>query len=197
MKRQEAPGRLEMVRSFLNTIDRERGVDAFDTTRGLAEWLAGWLPGIGPAAPSERDLRAALDLRTALRAVVANAGAPTPAVVAALNRSVERLPVRLCFTEAMTARLASRRDGIDAVLAELAGIVAAATITGTWGRLKMCPAEDCRWVFYDNSRNGLGVWCQMAECGNRHKVRTHRSRQRAPRAATVSHTVVGSEQRPA
>jgi predicted RNA-binding Zn ribbon-like protein len=45
--------------------------------------------------------------------------------------------------------------------------------------MKACDDEDCRWAFYDQSRNRSGKWCDMAECGNRHKVRRYRSRQAA------------------
>jgi predicted RNA-binding Zn ribbon-like protein len=44
-------------------------------------------------------------------------------------------------------------------------------------RVKICPADDCRWAFHDNSRNGSRQWCSMAVCGNRAKARAHRARQ--------------------
>jgi predicted RNA-binding Zn ribbon-like protein len=47
---------------------------------------------------------------------------------------------------------------------------------GTWARVKACRAEDCRWAFYDFSRNRSGTWCDMAVCGNRAKVRAYRAR---------------------
>jgi predicted RNA-binding Zn ribbon-like protein len=34
-------------------------------------------------------------------------------------------------------------------------------------------------MFYDNSKNHSGTWCQMAECGNRAKVRAYRARKPA------------------
>ncbi|MFF3854151.1 CGNR zinc finger domain-containing protein [Micromonospora sp. NPDC002575] len=226
MKRQEAPGRLEVVRSFVNTLDLERGVDELDTVEGLAAWLAAqsspaefpgvplrpdvlpWpgelaqpvespRPGVPPVL-TEADRRAAVELREALRDTIAGTGsaavvplgpsgprvaAPAPAGLTRLNRVAARLPVHLNFTEAATPQFVPERGGIDAVLAGLLGVVAVAALDGTWGRLKMCPAEDCRWVFYDHARNRTGVWCQMAECGNRRKVREHRSRQRASSAA--------------
>ncbi|MDG4817641.1 CGNR zinc finger domain-containing protein [Micromonospora sp. WMMD956] len=226
MKRQEAPGRLEVVRSFVNTLDLERGVDDLDTVEGLAGWLAAaWSladlpagplradrspaleassrpgesprpggsprrPGVPPAL-TEADRRAAVELREALRDTIAGAGAGAafgprahaPAGLDRLNRVAARLPVHLRFADAATPQFVPERDGVDAVLAGLLGVVAVAALDGTWGRLKMCPAEDCRWVFYDHARNRTGVWCQMAECGNRRKVREHRSRQRASSAA--------------
>ncbi|MGY3516395.1 CGNR zinc finger domain-containing protein [Micromonospora sp. PTRAS2] len=221
MKRQEAPGRLEVVRSFVNTLDLERGVDEIDTVQGLAGWIAarfsaefpgvpprpdalpspdgsprpGELPRPGePPALTEADRRAAVELREALRDTIAGAAfgpvapgvaAPAPAALERLNRVAARLPVHLRFADAATPQFVPERAGIDAVLAGLLGVVAVAALDGTWGRLKMCPAEDCRWVFYDHARNRTGVWCQMAECGNRRKVREHRSRQRAaPTART-------------
>jgi predicted RNA-binding Zn ribbon-like protein len=63
-------------------------------------------------------------------------------------------------------------------LAAVIGAVAA----GTWGRLKAC--LDCRWVFYDHTRNGSKRWCLMyaggpagRACGTITKVRRYRSKQ--------------------
>jgi predicted RNA-binding Zn ribbon-like protein len=54
-------------------------------------------------------------------------------------------------------------------------------VAGTWSRLKVCPADDCQWAFYDHSRNHSRTWCEMEECGNRAKARAWRERQRASR----------------
>lgn len=207
MKRQEAPGRLEVVRSFVNTLDLERGVDEIDTVQGLAGWIgarfSAEFSGVPPRpdvplALTEADRRAAVELREALRYTIAGTGAtavvplgpsapgvaaPAPAALERLNRVAARLPVHLRFADAATPQFVPERAGIDAVLAGLLGVVAVAALDGTWGRLKMCPAEDCRWVFYDHARNRTGVWCQMAECGNRRKVREHRLRRRATSTA--------------
>ena len=54
-----------------------------------------------------------------------------------------------------------------------------------WGRLKACP--DCRWVFYDHSRNGSKRWCGMyaggkeEACGTIAKVKNYRARERKER----------------
>ena len=37
---------------------------------------------------------------------------------------------------------------------------------------------DCRWAFYDGSKNRSGRWCDMASCGNRMKARAFRERAR-------------------
>ena len=63
----------------------------------------------------------------------------------------------------------------------LAAVVAAVG-AGTWKRMKACP--DCRWVFYDSTRNGSKRWCLMyaggpdgRACGTIAKVRRYRARQ--------------------
>jgi len=38
-------------------------------------------------------------------------------------------------------------------------------------RLHQCAAEDCAWLFLDQSRNRSRRWCDMANCGNRAKAR--------------------------
>jgi len=65
----------------------------------------------------------------------------------------------------------------------LVAIVLAAMSEGTWSRLRACP--DCRWVFYDHTRNGSKRWCLMTaggpsgrSCGSIAKVRAHRERVR-------------------
>lgn len=42
------------------------------------------------------------------------------------------------------------------------------------GRVSQCGGEDCHWLFLDTSRNQSRRWCDMAECGNRAKVRRFR-----------------------
>ncbi|MBC9726171.1 ABATE domain-containing protein [Streptomyces sp. TRM68367] len=49
-------------------------------------------------------------------------------------------------------------------------------------RVRECGAHNCYLLFVDTSRPGRRRWCAMEHCGNREKVRAHRSR----RAATES-----------
>lgn len=51
--------------------------------------------------------------------------------------------------------------------------------------IKTCAAANCRWIFFDTTRNRRRRWCDMRVCGNRSKVcryyaRTSASRQRHP-----------------
>jgi len=43
--------------------------------------------------------------------------------------------------------------------------------------LKRCPADNCRWLFLDRTKNRSRRWCDMATCGNQAKARKHRAFQ--------------------
>jgi len=45
-------------------------------------------------------------------------------------------------------------------------------------RLRECAADDCCWLFLDESKNRSRVWCDMRVCGNRAKARRHYARTR-------------------
>ncbi len=51
--------------------------------------------------------------------------------------------------------------------------------TRTWMFDTTTSADDCLEAFYDRSRNRSRIWCDMADCGNLAKVRTHRERAAA------------------
>lgn len=40
-------------------------------------------------------------------------------------------------------------------------------------RVKMCPGDNCGWLFLDESKNERRRWCSMDLCGNRAKARRH------------------------
>src|SRR3954469_17158619 len=68
--RPAAPGALATVQMFVNSDDLEEGSDEFTTVDGMTRWLraAGLLGARGQA--TERDRRAAIELRTALRTLL-------------------------------------------------------------------------------------------------------------------------------
>ena len=178
-----APGPLERVRSFVNTLDVEDGVDALATLEDLRSWLIGQgVPEDQPPLRAE-DLNRTKALRESLRvALKANHDrSPVPAETAsALEQAAARANVSLLFPEGR-ATLVTRADGLDAALGELAIIVADALRDGTWSRLKACQNDACQWAFYDRSNARTSKWCYMSVCGNRAKQRTHRARARTPK----------------
>jgi predicted RNA-binding Zn ribbon-like protein len=44
----------------------------------------------------------------------------------------------------------------------------------SWERLKLCSSDECKWAFFDRSKNHSSRWCTMASCGNREKARRFR-----------------------
>jgi predicted RNA-binding Zn ribbon-like protein len=155
-----APGDLELVRSLLNTLDVERGEDH------LARWLG------APVPP--RDLRRLTGLRETLRDALDPAHPHRPAALDRLNallRSARAYP-QLGPDGGLTVTFPP--GGAPPRLAAILGAVVTASLDGTLRRLKICANPDCRWAFYDPSRNTSGRWCDMAVCGNRAKVRKYR-----------------------
>jgi len=73
--------------------------------------------------------------------------------------------------------VANNGEPLDGALGVLLAVVQSAQADGTWSRLKACSQDDCRWVFYDRSRNRSSRWCEMAVCGNRNKAREFRRRR--------------------
>jgi predicted RNA-binding Zn ribbon-like protein len=177
---QPAPATLELVREFVNTLDVEEATDALDSGAGAAAWLSAHAVG-GPERPvAEADRRRLVEVREALRELLLanNLSEPAPkTALATLNEHAAATPVGLRF-DAGGATLVPRGAGVDAAIADLLAIVYQAMSQGTWRRLKVCPAEDCRWAFYDQSRNRSGTWCEMGECGNRAKARRFRERHK-------------------
>lgn len=110
------------------------------------------------------------DLRSALEGDV-----PLDTV---LNRWIDRAGVAVEVADGQV-RFAHRGSPVG----QLVAVVLDAVAAGQWPRLKVCP--DCRWAFYDHTRNGSKRWCLMSAtgsdgraCGNIAKVRRYRARHR-------------------
>jgi predicted RNA-binding Zn ribbon-like protein len=168
-----APGELLLIEQFVNTLDTEEGTDALD---GAWARSAGLATGELSAADVERLVR----FREALRAVLLshNGVELDDEVVRELASLGRDASVVVGFGPGGEPRLEAASDsGAPAVLASLLAVIARADAEGTWARLKICPADDCLWAFYDYSRNHSRTWCDMSVCGNRAKARAFRSRR--------------------
>jgi predicted RNA-binding Zn ribbon-like protein len=175
-----APGALETVRAFVNTLDIDDGIEQLARPADLGRWLAehDLLGAAASVRPTAEDLRHATQLREALRAhLLAHHGQPLdPADVAVLDAAAGRGRLTLRFTGDDETVLVPAAGGVDGALGRLLAIVKDAIDDGSWQRLKVCPADNCLWAFYDASRNRSAVWCDMRVCGNRAKVRGYRER---------------------
>ena len=165
----EAPGRLELVRRFANTLDVEHGREVLHSTAQLRKLLL----ELGLIDRGTRvtgaDLERAHELRDTLRHLaLANNGIATDAALEAT------LTVRVDDRDGVLEP--AERD-VEGAFADLTGIVYTAMADGSWTRLKACRRDVCRWLFYDRSRNRSAVWCQMSVCGNRTKTKAYRARR--------------------
>jgi predicted RNA-binding Zn ribbon-like protein len=179
-KTQTAPGDLELLREFVNSADREAGEDRLDSPEGLVGWMAeqGLLEAGSPAGAA--DLRHAVELREAVRAILlahANHDHDEEAPGAVLDAAARRGHLHVAFAGDGSSRLVAEADGVDGALGRLMAIAHAAQSDGTWERLKACPWHTCQWAFYDHTKNRSGRWCTMDVCGNRAKAAAYRRRR--------------------
>jgi predicted RNA-binding Zn ribbon-like protein len=179
--RTPAPGALRPIQAFVNTLDIENGIEELSSPAGLAAALvrAGLAaPGL---RPTEADLRAALDVREALRALLlANNGVRVEAEsLAPLERAARAGQLAARFSPDGGAELVAEAPGVDGALGRLVALVLAARADGSLARLKACRRDVCHWVFYDRSRNRASHWCAMSVCGNRTKTKAYRRRHAA------------------
>jgi predicted RNA-binding Zn ribbon-like protein len=176
----QAPGELELVRLFVNTLEFPSGDDELSSPAALQAWLEAHALVRGGATTSA-DLHAARRLREAIRTLLLeNNGMSTRKEAAVtLSRAAQQARIALRFDPAGNARLEPAAAGVAGALGRLVAVTAAAMADGTWSRLKACRADDCGWAFYDSARNRSRHWCSMAVCGNRTKARAYRRRHAA------------------
>jgi predicted RNA-binding Zn ribbon-like protein len=166
---QAAPGALEEVRQLLNTwlIPND--------TREPADELDEYARRRGLSRRQSAELRRLRDdVRTALE------DEDDAALDETLNRWIEQTGVEV-EVAAGQVRYAHR----DTPAGHTVAVILDAIVAAQWPRLKACP--DCRWVFYDHTRNGSKRWCLMnaagsqgRSCGNIAKVRRYRARHTTP-----------------
>ena len=171
------PAPLALVESFLNSIDVETGLDDLVDVPTFRRWLA---DHDRPADADADDLDLARRLRDELRDEAGTHHAPPDEAVprdrATLDALAARVPLGVRFGPDGAPVPVPTGTGVTAVLGEVLAAVTLAAHDGTWRRMKICPADDCRWVYYDASRNSSRRWCSMRVCGNRNKTRTYRRR---------------------
>lgn len=147
------------VVGFLNTLDVEAGTDELASRATWNTWLAA--QGLAElAARSDAELRAIRELRADLRALARGDDA-----------WLCQVPVLVSVGTSRAVELGARdaRGLVAAAAAQLA-------LEQRLARVKICPADDCAWAFYDTSKNQSRQWCSMRVCGNRAKSRNHRER---------------------
>ena len=176
--KKEAPGGLELIRAFVNSLDPEDCSDQLTSPQALAGWLVGHGLLAKGARATRGDLEQALELREALRTLLLfnNDGGPAPKAGAVLNAVAKAAGMELHFTPEGSS-LEPTAAGVPGALGKLLAVIAESMSAGTWERLKACREGTCLWAFYDHSKNHSRTWCSMAVCGNRTKVKAYRKRK--------------------
>ena len=173
-----APGALELVRRFENTLDLPDGPDRLGTVEAAAAWcLSHGLPPVRDLTELER-LRG---FRGAVRGVLfANNDGEEPAIAwEGLRPFVDPAQLALGVDSVRGLELRPARPEQEGAIAALLAIVYEALLDRTWSRLRACRKHSCRFAYYDHSKNGSRAWCSMATCGNQAKAQRRRERERA------------------
>ena len=180
----EAPGALELVRHFCNTVNRENGADRLCDAAGLDAWLV-W-EGREPLGATHAELERLVAIRESIhRVAMANTRMPDTDLDGITDVADLLSPVRLRVVAAdgrleLSSGAVTGGDGrvdgrVDVLIDDLAIALFHAALSGDLARLKAC--DHCHWVVYDGSKNRGGRWCSMGACGGRENARAYRRRR--------------------
>lgn len=175
-----APGPLRRIQALVNTVERPDGADRLENPADAGPWLIDNDLLTPSARLTDTDLKLVVDVREALRALlIHNAGGaePTSGQLAPLRRIATAAVGRATVGHDGQVVLTVDGDDLAGRLAGLLLPIRDAQKDGTWSLLKACGNDECRWAFYDSSRNHGGTWCDMASCGNKIKNREFRARR--------------------
>ncbi len=165
-----------LVQAFVNPRNITSGHNV------LGAGASGWLSGRGFLA-AEATWRRLIAFREGLRGLLIlhnrepGADKTGAADIEELNGLAGSAALRVSFDLEGEPRLRPAAAGVDGAMGALLAAAVRAADEGTWGRLKACRNEGCRWAFYDISKNCSGSWCTMDVCGSRAKMRAYRQRR--------------------
>ncbi|WP_299472568.1 CGNR zinc finger domain-containing protein [uncultured Roseibium sp.] len=162
-------GRLAL--DFVNTADWTSGDEiAHEKLTNVAD-LEHWLRALSlEHTEPVTDLAGLIDFRYMLRQLVLKrTGNDVLNIVQSLDFSAADPGVSLPFDQSIAALIAASAVSILSDKREQE-------------RIKMCPGDNCGWLFVDETKNGRRTWCSMESCGNRAKAARHYARTRDKRA---------------
>jgi predicted RNA-binding Zn ribbon-like protein len=152
-----APGPLLLIQSLANTRGADPDSDLLRAREEAATWLraAALLPAEAGLTNSEHA--ALLRLRDSVREVLAAHadGREDADAAARLTRALSDGRLVLTVDAASKVQLASAaRASYPNMVTAIAVAIAESAASGTWPRLKSCPAPRCGRAFYDDSAAG-------------------------------------------
>jgi len=186
--RPKAPEPLEVVQDFVNTNWLRTGEEHLRDPQSLEGWLSDHAlfdstshPTPTRAPANDADLELALRLRTGLKRTLARVSQPSasPAEPQPEAGEFPDLPVLISLGANGHTHARPAATGVPGALTWILIASWDGERSGTLERLKLCAAPDCRWAYYDPSRNKSATWCNMAVCGSRAKSRSYYQRQKS------------------
>jgi predicted RNA-binding Zn ribbon-like protein len=174
-----APDDLRLLQEFVNSNDILAGRDALGSPAELASWLSDHRLLPAEASASDDEYRHALEIREAVRMFLSrDLGRPSDHEIKLLDDVGRQGKLRWAFEPDGSIALEAMNTGVAGALATILAPLLTAALTGTLQRLKTC--RNCRWVFYDYSKNRSATWCAMRLCGSRAKAKRYYWRTRSP-----------------
>lgn len=168
------PAAALVVKDFVNSVDLAAGTEQLSSPAALGSWLHEH--GLVDDTPrfGAVDLAKVIAVREGLRQLLlVNAGdTPDNPVLDRFNATLGSTSLVIRFDASGDRTLAAADPApVAAAVAALLSAVDRARADGVWERLKVCARDECRWAYYDASRNRSGRWCSMTDCGNRVKMK--------------------------
>lgn len=177
-----APEPLIAVQALANTFAFEPEEERLSDAGAARTWLVDSELATPDVEVGEEEYERLVAFRSVVRDLLdANLTGELPdEAAAAFERFAAAHPVNLAspVPGALELDLAPARS-VDQFIGQIVGIAYRAQLSGEWERLKVCASDECRWAFFDTSRNRSGTWCQMEVCGNKIKNRAYRERRRS------------------
>jgi predicted RNA-binding Zn ribbon-like protein len=153
--------------------------DHLDNPQWLAMFLKHWqLSAAVPRATPMKELTALRTLLRRLSAKLTSGASLNSRDLASLN-SYLNVPMHMQLFErqnGVRSDLVPVDPGWPWILARIAASFGEMLSLDRQDRLKNCPNELCRWIFYDQTKGNTRRWCNDRTCGNRDRVRRARAR---------------------
>jgi predicted RNA-binding Zn ribbon-like protein len=170
----------DLVIDFVNTARFDPDREYLETPADLLAWLEE--RGLDPGGRATKaDLEEARAVREALRQLMlGNNDCPCDE-----EKALDVIDTAACRAHLGVrfggggSRIEPRNPGVRGALGKILCEVSESMTEGTWDRMKVCRADDCKYAFYDTAKNKSRAWCSMQSCGNRAKVHAYRERQHA------------------
>jgi len=169
-----APGTLELVRRFVNTVELPNGPDELDSVSKASAWCLSH--GLAPVR-DERHLKQLREFRETLRDLLYahNGEAEASDVWERMRPYLASTRLSLAVNPSYGLELRPEDKG---PIASLLAILYESQLLDTWRRLRACRKQSCRFAYYDRTKNASRAWCSMATCGNQEKAARRRLRER-------------------